>query len=541
MAVSAICSAFNILSILPKKSNQIFRKGFLDTGVERIVDQVVNPKLNSNFVPKIEDVAYKYLGLEKPKNHVRKLNLPLDQQALLPTMDLEQVSPDSEKCPSFGSRSPNTDHKFLIDAQHDESNDKLDDLESPAFEPIEPFHTKVIKDEKDDTDDDDKMDICSDDTNEPPPQMNGGVTMAIHADEVKSNLSSISGLTSNESISESLAKEMEDLKSDEPEVKTEMDTSDLHTEEMANIINEEKSQQPPLPISEEKHSEPDSVLNVAIAEKSVQSNNTINYVNDANLENIKEDSVLSQVSSNSRLSIVTNNNTNSRMDEAEVDVNNIDILSAGNCDADTKPNLHDTCPYGISEEAQMQKFNDSSSSSNSLVVDTENVSNGTNNFDKQTGFVTNFDIKKEEIKFEGTERKSFDIQASEQTDMDAAKYETAKEFAADDGIKTETNSSAEINNITNDSKEIGEMNWSSSESIRIDTSKSDSLKCESASNDGTRVSETEARVAKQHEDSNSSNSKYRERSDNKSSSTNRNNGNDSENKHRSKDRHSTLR
>lgn len=43
------------------------RSGFLDIGVERIVDQVVNPKILTVFMPQVEDVVYKSLGIEKPK------------------------------------------------------------------------------------------------------------------------------------------------------------------------------------------------------------------------------------------------------------------------------------------------------------------------------------------------------------------------------------------------------------------------------------------------------------------------------------------
>lgn len=42
--------------------NTDYRKRFFETGIERIAQQVINPKLNTNFVPKIEDVAYKFLG-----------------------------------------------------------------------------------------------------------------------------------------------------------------------------------------------------------------------------------------------------------------------------------------------------------------------------------------------------------------------------------------------------------------------------------------------------------------------------------------------
>ena len=43
-----------------------YRSGFLDIGIERIVDQVVNPKIMTVFVLQVEDIVYKFLGLEKP-------------------------------------------------------------------------------------------------------------------------------------------------------------------------------------------------------------------------------------------------------------------------------------------------------------------------------------------------------------------------------------------------------------------------------------------------------------------------------------------
>lgn len=41
--------------------------GFLDTGVERIVDQVVNPKVHAVFMPQVEDVVYRVQGIPKPE------------------------------------------------------------------------------------------------------------------------------------------------------------------------------------------------------------------------------------------------------------------------------------------------------------------------------------------------------------------------------------------------------------------------------------------------------------------------------------------
>lgn len=67
---------------------------YLDAGVERIVDQVVNPKVYSVFMPQIEDVVYKFLGIERPKD--RERNGTKSLKDLLPK-DLDPVSPESDK------------------------------------------------------------------------------------------------------------------------------------------------------------------------------------------------------------------------------------------------------------------------------------------------------------------------------------------------------------------------------------------------------------------------------------------------------------
>lgn len=66
---------------------------YLEVGVDRIVDQVVNPKVYSVFMPKIEDVVYKFLGIERPKS---QRNGACDLKDLLPT-DLDPVSPESDR------------------------------------------------------------------------------------------------------------------------------------------------------------------------------------------------------------------------------------------------------------------------------------------------------------------------------------------------------------------------------------------------------------------------------------------------------------
>lgn len=116
-----------------------YRSGFLETGVERIVDQVVNPKINTVFLPQVEEVAYKYLGLEKPNRntHYKPSNGPLSINTvdLLPT-DLDPISPDTDLLDKEKHAS-----KIEVEMLAEESDSKLDDSkteddESPPFEAI---------------------------------------------------------------------------------------------------------------------------------------------------------------------------------------------------------------------------------------------------------------------------------------------------------------------------------------------------------------------------------------------------------------------
>lgn len=70
------------------------RSGFLESGVERIVDQVVNPKISSVFLPKVEEVVYRFLGIQKPESASTSQDDKVKTEDLLPT-DLEAVSPES--------------------------------------------------------------------------------------------------------------------------------------------------------------------------------------------------------------------------------------------------------------------------------------------------------------------------------------------------------------------------------------------------------------------------------------------------------------
>lgn len=464
--------------------------------------------MNSNFVPKIEDVAYKFLGVEKKPSIDMKLTLEVDEEISLPNLDLEQVSPESVKSPSAESKSPMLLHKSIERYHmHMESDDKMDDLESPAFEPIEPCEFKIKNEPKIEKDDDD-MDIS--DGDDEPVQMNG--SLAMQGDEVKSNLSSISGLTSNDSNNEII----DGINgNDNVEIKIE-EASIVKSESIENVSFDNN-----MSSFMKNCVAPEITLDTA--DKLPQSENIISTANEMIIDNLNQDSVLSQVSSTSRLSIVTNNNTNTRMDdEADGESNQMEIVTEEINGSEAKVNIRDICPYGISEEAQMQKFNDSSSSSsNSLVIDTDNVSNGTSQCDKREELITSFDIKREEIKFEGTERKSFDV-----------------DIKLGDGSPIECDTYRD-KHVVSEFKSLGKIKTMKTDDVDSTNSENINFRSEcnskNTSNDGKNASVVDTDDSKHVEDSNSSSNKHRDRHHDSKSSSNRN-GNDSDSKNRSKDR-----
>ncbi|KAK4875169.1 hypothetical protein RN001_011591 [Aquatica leii] len=104
---------------------EMLRKNISDGA---IVDQVVNPKINSVFLPQVENVVYKVLGIEKPtafddlknEDNVESSNIDL-----LPN-DLEAVSPESEP-----------QEKKVDISSESKVDEKIDEDESPPFEPLE--------------------------------------------------------------------------------------------------------------------------------------------------------------------------------------------------------------------------------------------------------------------------------------------------------------------------------------------------------------------------------------------------------------------
>ncbi|XP_055905467.1 dentin sialophosphoprotein [Eupeodes corollae] len=280
----------------------ITEAGFLDVGVERIVDQVVNPKIATVFQPKIEDIAYKYLGIPKPQptvvvssSDVPPLNGILKIETdLLPT-DLEQVSPDSDKC------------TVKSDSKDDmETDEKLDDFESPAFEPIEKSNLDKFKFES----------------------------------KLEPKIEEVKEIKTEEATPAAPASHSFAFKRYHPQVKDESSSEDWDAEE-----NNEPAPEPPV------KSDASAPCNVSPGDAT-------------------QESQLSQVSSDSRLSIVTNGNTQDDQSTA--------------CEIKEENNVN------ISEEAQMPKFSENSNSCS----------------DQKPSEPLHFDIKKDEIIFEGTERKT---------------------------------------------------------------------------------------------------------------------------------------
>lgn len=128
----------NKIQMRERLRRHITESSFLDLGVERIVDQVVNPKISTTFEPQIEKIAFASLGIEYPKPKLEEnqrnaelqnsVNVVIPNGNLLPE-ELEQISPDSDKM-TIKSDSKGSDSM-------DTSDDKTEDFESPEFELIE--------------------------------------------------------------------------------------------------------------------------------------------------------------------------------------------------------------------------------------------------------------------------------------------------------------------------------------------------------------------------------------------------------------------
>ncbi|CAD0205391.1 unnamed protein product [Chrysodeixis includens] len=121
-----------------KLRKHILDGNYLEQGVERIVDQVVNPKVASVFIPQVEDLVYNYLGISRKKTTptAETSNGKIGTDDLLPT-DLEAVSPGSVKS--------NDDKNEPMDEDFNEENkmevDETKDIkteEKPVLEQDKP-------------------------------------------------------------------------------------------------------------------------------------------------------------------------------------------------------------------------------------------------------------------------------------------------------------------------------------------------------------------------------------------------------------------
>ncbi|XP_049777843.1 biorientation of chromosomes in cell division protein 1-like 1 [Schistocerca cancellata] len=144
----------------------IHESGFLDIGVERIVDQVVNPKIMPVFLPQIEDVVYSCLGIEKPKKNKENFNVtmcpppiqqppekkpePLQVLSEMLPKDLDPISPESDTFKDDDDDVDNEDNddEEEEDEELDNNDNGLDkskvteeEESSPPFEPIERIHS----------------------------------------------------------------------------------------------------------------------------------------------------------------------------------------------------------------------------------------------------------------------------------------------------------------------------------------------------------------------------------------------------------------
>ncbi|CAK9800916.1 Biorientation of chromosomes in cell division protein 1 [Anthophora quadrimaculata] len=227
---------------------------YLDAGVERIVDQVVNPKVYSVFTSQIEDVVYKFLGIERPK--AKEKNGVCGLKDLLPK-DLDPVSPESDK-------------NSLKDVSL-ESVDAMEDLETKK--------DNLLVNEQKFQDDEISNEKSRDNISE-----NGQISSEEKALDESDKHFNKTGSTLNLNTSG---------KSDD---KTEEDEEDSPTFEPIDIMNLNESN-----ISNDSHLS-------GISELTSHRSRSPDFCNELSRDNFdysNQDSQLSKVSSDSRLSIVT--------------------------------------------------------------------------------------------------------------------------------------------------------------------------------------------------------------------------------------------
>ncbi|KPJ10012.1 Biorientation of chromosomes in cell division protein 1-like [Papilio machaon] len=124
-----------------KLRKHILDGNYLEQGVERIVDQVVNPKVASVFIPQVEDLVYNYLGITRKKS-INNAETSNDKtEPLLPT-DLEAVSPGSVKSNEDKNEAMEVDTNVPVpnnDSMEIDDKDKL----KPEVKDEEPVTTET--------------------------------------------------------------------------------------------------------------------------------------------------------------------------------------------------------------------------------------------------------------------------------------------------------------------------------------------------------------------------------------------------------------
>ncbi|KAG8038433.1 hypothetical protein G9C98_006129, partial [Cotesia typhae] len=235
---------------------------YLDAGVERIVDQVVNPKIYSVFLPQVEDVVYKYLGLEKPKREKNGGNSIKD---LLP-IDLDPVSPESDK---NSLKDVSLDSIDDLELSNKDNTDQVDNAESSHVTDYE----KSIE-EKEEKDSKELVEN----------EVNGtDLTQSLEEEKPTCSTPPLVDIGLNDSI-----------KSDE---KTEEEEEDSPVFEPIDVINFHESN-----VSNDSHL---SGISELTSHRSRSPDFQINEFSRDHFDFSNQDSQFSKVSSDSRLSIVT--------------------------------------------------------------------------------------------------------------------------------------------------------------------------------------------------------------------------------------------
>ncbi|XP_041985262.1 biorientation of chromosomes in cell division protein 1-like 1 [Aricia agestis] len=132
-----------------KLRKHILDGNYLEQGVERIVDQVVNPKIASVFIPQVEDLVYNYLGISRKKTPETSNGLKVED--LLPN-DLEAVSPGSVN---------NDDKEEPMEVDKVEESNEQNDEEKLKVEPKE----EVAENDKEKSEDSPTSEMTGQDSN----------------------------------------------------------------------------------------------------------------------------------------------------------------------------------------------------------------------------------------------------------------------------------------------------------------------------------------------------------------------------------------